>query len=82
MSTCGHSWQPISGWSGRYRCEWCGAIAFRKLVDGVHPGRHSENDKLQCYACSFPLCSEPAVRVDRKRGKNYCALHLGAMGGR
>jgi hypothetical protein len=70
--SCGHSWKPIPTWGGRYRCEWCGALAFRKLVDRVHPGKNSLNDRLQVYRCR--KCDEPAVVYDKLDG-GRCRVH-------
>ncbi len=63
MSTCGHHWEPVLGWNGRYRCRWCGALAYRQLING---GIRGVPHHIVVYVCRRAGCKEPAVVGPRK----------------
>lgn len=55
-----HTWQPISGWSGRYVCEDCRALGYRKLVLGITEDS-KENERILPYACTRSGCPRNAT---------------------
>lgn len=71
MSSCGHEWEPISTWFGRYRCAWCGALGYRQIVNGGVKGNPLH---IVVYACSRSGCHEPAIQAGKKR--QLCRSHL------
>lgn len=46
-----HTWEPIQGWHGRYRCG-CGVAGYRKLVTQV--GCPWVIEPYKCPKCSQP----------------------------
>jgi len=86
---CVHEFEPVQGWRGRYRCKWCGALAYRKFVLGDAldgGGGRADNGpifrtaKLVLYRCAVRGCDEPAVVYNQggymvKRG-GVCRKHL------
>jgi hypothetical protein len=55
---CAHSWKPVPGWYGRYRCEWCRALAYRNLVN---LGARGKQHQMRLYICERKDCERPAV---------------------
>ncbi len=71
MSTCGHEWQAVPGWNGRYRCRWCKGLAYRQLING---GVRGNPMQIVIYVCRHDGCQEAAV-VGPKKGqmcKDHC----------
>ncbi len=79
-----HDWQPLSGWSGRYRCETCRILGYRGIVNAAQQEGRNHNDE--------PIKNQPRVRTiipyickvrDCKRGavvrkpKQLCIKHRG-----
>jgi len=65
-----YEWEPISGWTARYRCKKTGAIGYRGIVikearSGVDAG------DIIPYKCK--TCGEPASR--KQKGSFYCEEH-------
>lgn len=82
---CVHEFDPIPGWRGRYRCKWCGALAYRKFVlgDALDGGGRADMDgpiyrttRLVLYRCSVRGCEEPAVSYKRTKHGQLCREHL------
>jgi hypothetical protein len=71
MSNCGHSWEPVFGWNGRYRCKWCGALGYRQIING---GARGVPWHIVIYVCRHEGCKEPAV-VGPKKGQ-LCVTHV------
>lgn len=61
---CGHKWEPVPNWSGRYKCEWCHIIAYRKFVMGI-----SGSPRLIPYKCK---CGKEAVARTKEPKRNWC----------
>lgn len=70
MSSCGHNWQPIQSWYGRYRCSWCKALGYRQIVNG---GARGNPMHIVVYVCSRSGCHEPAISAGKDR--QLCAEH-------
>jgi len=76
MSDCAHKWEPIQGWFGRYRCEWCHALAYRTMVapKGGTKSLDAKTARMRIYLCKRKGCTEPAVS---HRHSQLCSKHLG-----
>lgn len=68
-NNCGHAWEPIPNWNGRYCCTWCRALAYKNLINGGARGRPSA---LSVYICARSNCHEPAIQTKPQR----CLEHL------
>lgn len=68
-----HDWKPISGWTGRYRCEGCLALGYRALVSASPTAYGRRTSEIVPYTCS--KCPKPAVVRDVKRKKQFCEDH-------
>jgi hypothetical protein len=51
---CGHKWEPIPRWGGRYQCEWCKAIGYKKIcvLQAYKTGHH-----IIPYVCQHSECT-------------------------
>jgi RNase P subunit RPR2 len=69
---CGHEFEPIQGWTGRYRCKWCKALAYRRTVlpKGIREKRSSQ---IVVYTCS--VCGADATYYNRKSKSSFCKEH-------
>ena len=59
-----HIWEPIYGWSARYRCARCSAIAYRNFVRGV---RGEGSSRIVTYTC--PKCKGGTSNYKNKRAQ-------------
>lgn len=82
---CGHRWEPMHGWNGRYRCRDCGVLGYRKIVLGCNSGSRPDiggvwkealvvNGKVEqiaVYRCQHRAGGVRCTRgaVTRKKGK-------------
>jgi hypothetical protein len=64
---CGHDWQPLERWSGRYRCRDCRTIAYRKLVIGR--AKRGRPEEIIPYKCK---CGNLATYRSHELGRNFC----------
>ncbi len=71
-----HDWQPISGWSARYRCSKCKAIGHKENVTVRYDGTKKPKRGLGVveYRCQKKGCDAPAQVGDR-HGKRRCFEH-------
>jgi hypothetical protein len=71
-----HAWTPLAGWTGRYRCDGCGAIGYRATMANLAAGRR---DAIYPYLCAKRIagskCGRIAVQVRRDRAQDRCAEH-------
>jgi hypothetical protein len=70
-----HTWEPVSTWYGRYRCQDCAAFGYRKVVlpDGLKATGGSD---IVPYRCR--VCKAPAIAKDPPGGRSRswrCAAH-------
>jgi hypothetical protein len=73
---CGHNWKPIHSWSGRYRCKWCEAIGYRKVVQPKYVSwRKSTGHHIVTYICKVSGCDSPAQIKYKQR--QVCFEHRG-----
>lgn len=68
---CGHEWEPISGWDGRYECIWCHAKGYKAVVQGEHAGINA--NRIYVYVCRHAGCRAPATVKTRTR--QVCREH-------
>lgn len=68
MNSCGHDWQPIPNWYGRYRCRWCGVVGYRNIVLGDGDCR-TRTSQIRAYVCH--RCRD-ALATSVTRGKGTC----------
>ena len=73
-----HEWNPIPGWSGRYRCTVCLCFGYRGVVS-QKSGLIREEDARKRYArtiipyrCQKPGCAQPATVL---REGQRCPAH-------
>jgi hypothetical protein len=68
---CGHKWEIISTWGGRYRCEWCKAVGYRKIsiIEAYKTGHH-----IVPYVCQHRDCNQLA-QVSNRDGRRKCFGH-------
>lgn len=72
-----HAWQPLSGWSGRYRCPECHAIGYRGIVnlgantEALAHGNTAYGSAIVPYRCTWKGCTRAAVARKPQR----CAEH-------
>lgn len=71
---CGGMWEPVPGWSSRYRCNRCGAFGYRRAaVQGdATLGIQRWEDILE-YRCKTAGCGQPAVAKDKRYWR--CSAH-------
>jgi hypothetical protein len=69
-----HTWQPIQGWVGRYRCSICRVIAHRMTTDGAIKAAHggAPVEAFRVYRCTKSGCEAGAVT---RRPRQVCAEH-------
>lgn len=92
MNDCEHDWQPLLRWSGRYRCERCHALAYRRIIlpscaAGGPSKEGAPNEKraaeMVVYLCrkrgKGQECGEPAVTHGKTQ---LCAAHANERGKR
>ena len=72
MPVCGHTWEPVPNWQGRYRCQDCGAFAYKRWVvlpvDHSRDGSHDivqRGPRITCYCCAVQGCDQPAVTKEK-----------------
>lgn len=70
---CGHEWEPIPDWNGRFVCIWCDAKGYKAVVQGEHAGISTE--RIYVYVCRIAGCREPATVKTRTR--QVCREHAG-----
>ena len=71
---CGGTWEPVAGWSSRYRCSRCGAFGYRcAAVHGDAAGGIRACESIVAYCCATRGCGQPAVAKDK--GKWRCGAH-------
>jgi len=64
-----HTWEPVQGWTGRYRCSGCKALGYKKIVNGL-----AKSSYIAPYTCSKKGCEQFATV--RTRGRHfYCNDH-------
>lgn len=68
--SCDHDWQPVSRWSGRYRCAVCAAFGYRGIVTPV-----SGASAIRPYRCYVKGCSNPGIGKVGKARRWRCAAH-------
>ncbi len=74
---CGGTWQPLSGWVARYRCDGCGTFGSRrKLVEGF---RSSDITEIHCRKGRSVLMSGP-LRPGEKRKRRQVPCGGNAVG--
>lgn len=80
VHSCGGTWQPVPGWSGRYRCDRCGVFGYRRGVNDAAYARHLADGQhtreyMVEYRCGVRDCDRGAVKkVGRSRAWR-CAEH-------
>jgi hypothetical protein len=76
---CGGAWEPMPGWVGRYRCNRCGVIGYRRGINDMAYSRADESgnqrtlEYIVAYCCKTKGCGQPAVAKDK--GKWRCGEH-------
>lgn len=78
---CGGRWEPISGWTGRYRCKKCGAFGYR-YASAPKAYRHIDKpapENIVPYRCGVKDYNNVAImKTERGRsGKWRCKEHGG-----
>lgn len=78
-----HVWDPVSGWTGRYRCRGCRILGYRGLVLGEVMADSSRQSAIIPYICQAPGCRRGAVQrrtrdpeTGRRRVVQRCREHL------
>jgi len=68
--SCGGTWEPILGWSSRYRCDKCHAIGYR---NAAAPKGETARENIKPYRCQKKGCNGFAVAMKPQR----CMHHQG-----
>ncbi len=71
---CDHSWEPISGWSARYKCVYCKVIGFRKVIIVEFLNKKERISEIVPYSCQKKGCLKLA-QASNKSGKKFCFDH-------
>jgi len=76
-----HSWKPIEGWFGRYRCRACGAVGYRGTVTAEHH-EGSDSNRIFPYICQKSGCTAFAIQkrktdpaTGRRKNTQRCLEH-------
>lgn len=73
-----HSWSPLPGWIGRYRCLDCRVIAHRMTTDGQARALAGGPpvEAFRPYLCTRKDCTSGAVQ---RKPRQLCAVHAREM---
>lgn len=75
---CGGEWEPIFGWSSRYKCSKCQAVGYRNAAAPRGTGYRGkvfvgEKEYIKEYVCQVKGCKAYAVSTRKK--SRYCSKH-------